>query len=197
MATICGKISDDIERDCDTLPVGGVRSVMHLINLEDIESVTYDLANPLIVTGITLKPGTKAYRYEVFKRGHKPRFTKVNGDYGDRYRHEIDTSVQVWNNIVKAQIEGLNGAAVVAIVENLQNTGDARVEIYGLGSGMYVADGATRNLNENEGVYTLTLASDDLSLEAKIPHTFAVLVANVYDYSATIEAVTALETVAA
>lgn len=196
MATICGKISDDIERNCDALPVGGVKSVMRLINLEDIEAVTYDVTNPLIVTGIDLKTGTKAYKYEVFKRGHKPRFTKVNGDYGDRYRHEIDTSIQVWDNVTKAQVLGLNQAAVVAIVENLQNTGDARFEIYGLTSGLYVADGATRNLNENEGVYALTLASDDLSLEPKIPHTFAVLDGSVYDYTDTLAALVALETVA-
>ena len=197
MATICGKITADIERNCDTLPVAGVRSVIHIGNQEDIATVTYDTINPLIVTSITLKPGAKMFRYEVFKRGHKPRFTKVNGDYGDRYKHEIDTSIQVWDNATKAQVEGLNGSATFVIVENLQTTGDARFEIYGLGSGLFVADGAVRNLAENDGVYTFTLASDDQSLEAKIPYTFAVLTAGTYSYTATVAAITALETAAA
>lgn len=191
MASICGEITANIERNCDVLPVGGVKSSMRLINSEDIATITRDPANPLIVTGMTLKIGKKAFTYEVFKRGHKPRFTKVNGDFGDRYRHEVDTSIQVWDNATKAQVEGLNGASLVAIVENLQNTGDARFEIYGLEAGMYVADGAVRNLNENDGVYVFTLASDDLSLEAHIPSSFWSTT-----YSATVAALEVLDAVA-
>lgn len=191
MASICGEITADIERNCDEQPVGGVKPRMRLINSDDIATITRDPANPLIVTGITLKTGKKAFTYEVFKRGHKPRFTKVNGDYGDRYKHEIDTSIQVWNNVTKAQVEGLNGASIVAIAENLQNTGDARFEIYGLESGLYVADGAVRNLNENDGVYVFTLASDDLSLESHIPSSFWSTT-----YSATVTALAALDVVA-
>lgn len=191
MPSICGEITADIERNCDVLPVGGVKSRMRLINSEDIDTITRDPANPLIVTGLTLKTGKKAFTYEVFKRGHKPRFTKVNGDFGDRYRHEVDSSIQVWDNATKAQVEGLNGASLVAIVENLQNTGDARFEIYGLESGLYVADGAVRNLNENDGVYVFTLASDDLSLEAHIPSSFWSTT-----YSATVAALEVLDAVA-
>lgn len=172
MPSICGEITADIERDCDNQPTGGVKPTMRVINSEDVETVTYDATNPLIVTDIILKAGKKAFKYEVFKRGHKPRFTKVNGDYGDRYRHEVDSSIQVWNNATKAQVEGLNGASVIVIAENLQNSGDARFEIYGLDAGLFVADGAVRNLNENEGVYVYTLASDDLSLEPHIPRSF-------------------------
>lgn len=191
MPSICGEITDDIERNCDMLPVGGVKSLMRLINIEDIDTITYDSTNPLIITAITLKEGKKAFKYEVFKRGHKPRFTKVNGDFGDRYKHEIDSSIQVWDNVTKAQVEGLNSASVVAINENLQNTGDARIEVYGLESGLSVADGAVRNLNENDGVYTYTLASDDLSLEPHIPRSFWAT-----SYAATQTALAALDVVA-
>lgn len=193
MSSICGEIDDNILHNCDNLPVGGVKSKLRLINFDDIASVTYDVENPLIVTGITLKAGKFAYTYEVFRRGHKPRVTKVNGDNGDRYRHEIDSSIQVWTNASKRQVMGLNGGQFVAIAENLQNMGDARIEIYGLAAGLYVADGAVRNLVENDGVYTFTLASDDASLEPKIPHTFGVLTAGVYSYTDSIEALEALD----
>jgi hypothetical protein len=197
MATVCGGISADIERDCDALPVGGVKSVIRVINLSDIAAVTYQVANPLIITAIELVDGAQAYKYEVFKRGHKPRFTLVKGDFADRYRHEVETSIQVWDNATKAQVEGLFSGEVVVIVENLQATGDARFEIYGYSNGLTVADGATRNLNENDGVLTYTLASDDLALEAKMPYTFAVFATNVYSYSQTLAALIALETPAA
>lgn len=172
MASVCGEITAKIELNCDILPVGGVKSVMYVGNIADVATYTKDVTNPLIITDIVMKTGKQLFPYEVFKRGHKPRFTKVNGEYGDRYRHEIDSSVQIWDNVTKAQIEGLNGASVFVIVENLQNTGDARFEVYGFDSGLYVADGAIRNLNENDGVYVFTLASDDLGLEPHIPYTF-------------------------
>lgn len=197
MATICGEITEDIERNCDELPVGGVKSIIRVINRNDLLSVTYDTANPLIVTAIDLKPTKQAFKYEVFKRGHKPRFELVRGDFGDRYRHVVETSIQAWNNDIKAQVQGLFTGEVVVIVENLQNTGDARFEIYGLETGLTVADGAVRNLNENDGVLSYTLQSDDLSLEPKMPRTFAVFVTAVYDYEATLDALIALETPAA
>jgi len=191
MPFVCGEITDDIERDCATLPVGGVKSTMRIGNLDDIATITFDVTNPLIVESIVMKDGKKMFKYEVFKRGHKPRFEKVNGDFADRYRHVIDTSIQVWDNATKAQVEGLNAASTFAIVENLQNTGDARFEIYGLDAGLYVADGAVRNLNENDGVYSLSLSSDDLSLEPHIPRSFWDT-----DYAATLTALATLDVVA-
>jgi hypothetical protein len=169
MPTICGEISGNIERNCDILPVGGVKPVMRLINHSDIASISYDATNPLIVTGITLKQGKKAFKYEVYKRGHKPRGTYVASATGPRYRHEVDSSIQTWDNASKLQVEALNSATVVAILENVQTTGDARIEIYGLDSGLEVADGAVRNLAENDGVYSYTLASNDESLEPHMP----------------------------
>lgn len=193
MALQCGQISDDIERNCDIVPVGGVKPIVRHINSDDIASVTYDVENPLIVTGITLKPGKKAFKHEVYKRGHKPRFTTVNGEFGPpKYRHEVESSIQVWDNASKAQVEALNQSSIVTIVENLQKSGDAIIEIYGLDAGLEVADGAVRNLSENEGVYTFTLASADGSLEPHIPRSFWAAT-----YAATQTALIALDTIAA
>lgn len=196
MPSICGGLTANIEANCDTKPVGGVLPVIRVINRVDIASVQYDADNPLIVTGITLKAGKKAFTWEVFKRGHKPRFTTVKGDFSDNYRHEIETSVQTWDNATKAQVEGIIGGSFVVIAENVQNTGDARVEIYGLDAGLEAADGAVRNLAENQGVFVITLGSDDANLEPRMPRSFAVETAGVYDYSATIEALEGLDVAA-
>ncbi len=169
MATVCNEITADVERDCDALPGGGVKPVMRLINIDDIEEVTYDVTNPVIVTNITLKTGKRAFKYEVYKNGHKPRFTRVNDDFGYAWNHEVDSSIQTWDNASKAQVIGLNGASVVAILENNQKNSDAGIEIYGLESGLGVADGAIRNLAENKGVFVFTLQSDPESLEPEIP----------------------------
>ncbi len=193
MAIICGEITDNIAVDCLNKPVGGAKSKMWLININDIASVTYDTANPLIVRAITLKANTYAYQYVVYKRGHKPAFALVVKDFGTYWNHIVNTSVQVWDNETKLQLQGLSDAYVVAILENVQSTGDARFEIYGLGNGLTMADGATRDLAANDGVFTMALSSDTDMEEARVPASFAVEVGSAYNYAATLEAIEALQ----
>ncbi len=194
MALICGQISASLERDCENKPIGGVKSLLHIINQEDIESVTYDADNPLIVTAMTLKDGKRAWNWEVFKRNHKPKATQKDSDYATMYQHELVTYIPEWNNDVKYQAEQLANGYYVVIVENLANTTDAAFEIYGLKSGIRSQDGAIRDLGANEGLMTLTLSNDADMFEDHLPASFAVEVSNVYSYTATKAAVVALET---
>jgi hypothetical protein len=193
MAIICGEITDNIAVDCLNKPVGGAKSKMWLININDIASVTYDTANPLIVRALTLASGKYAYQYVVYKRGHKPAFNLVVKDFGTYWNHVVNTSVQVWDNATKLQIYGLSDAYVVAIVENVQSTGDARFEIYGLGNGLTMADGAIRDLAANDGVFTMALSSEPEMEEARVPASFAVEETGAYSYTATLAAIVALE----
>lgn len=193
MAIICGTITDNIGADCLNKPVGGAKSRMWLINIADIASVTYDTANPLIVRGITLNNGAYAYQYTVYKRGHKPSFTLVVKDFGTYWKHSVKTSVQVWDNETKLQIQGLSDDYVVAIIENVQSTGDARFEIYGLGNGLTMADGAIRDLAANDGVFVMDLSSEADMEEARVPASFAVEVDSAYNYAATLAAIEAIQ----
>jgi hypothetical protein len=194
MATICGQITAGFARDCDNKPIAGVKPRAIYLNIQDIASVTRDATNPLIVTGITLKSGKQGYAWEVYKRGHKPNFIQVDDDYGTMYRHQVPTSIQIWDNATKAQIEGLATGYGVMIMENLQQSGDARFEIYGLEAGLRSQDGATRDLAANGGVFTTTMANDEDVLESRPPASFAVSSGSpaAYSYSATLAAVEAL-----
>lgn len=196
MPTICDKISDDLLNNCDNKPVAGVNSTLTLINKEDIATVVYDTDNPQVIRGITLKTGTQAYKFEVYKNTHKPKTTSVNRTYGTYHKHEIVTAIMTWDIATKIQAEALLGAKVIAIAENLQTTGDARVEIYGWDQGLSIAEGAVRDTAANDGVFNFTLANEDEYPEPHLPKTFAVETIDVYDYTATIEAVEALYTVA-
>lgn len=192
MATICGKISADLLNDCDNKPVAGVGTVLTLINKEDVGAVVYDTENPQVVRSISLKAGARAYKFEVYKYTHKPRTTSVSRTFGTYHKHEIATAIMTWDIATKIQVEGLLGAKVIAIAENLQSKGDARVEIYGWDSGLSIADGAVRDTAANDGVFNFTLANEDEYPEPNLPKTFAVETSGVYDYSATIAAVEAL-----
>lgn len=198
MPTICDKISGDLLNNCDNKPVAGVSSTLTLFNLEDRLSVVYDTDNPQVIRSITLKPGSRAYRFEVYKNTHKPRTTSVSRTYGTYQNHEIVTAIMSWDIATKAQVEALLGAKVVAIAENLQTTGDARFEVYGWDQGLSIADGAVRDTAANDGVFNFTLANEAEYPEPHLPKTFAVEDGDpaAYDYEATKAAVEALYVVA-
>lgn len=196
MALICGQISQNFVRDCDNKPVGGVKSRLYIINQDDVATVTYDVTNPLVVTAMTLKSTKQAWTWDVYKRGHKPKATQKDTDYSVNYQHELVTYIPDWDNSTKAQVEQLANGYYVVIVENLQNTGDARFEIYGLSAGIRSQDGAVRDLAANEGVFTLTLGNDADQFEPHLPASFAVSSGSpaAYSYTATLAAVVALVT---
>lgn len=192
MPTICDKISADLLNNCDNRPVGGVGTILTVINQDDISSVTYDATNAQVIRSITLKSGKEAFKWEVYKNTHKPRATSVKRAYGDYWKHEIPTAIMTWDIATKKQAEALLGAKLVIIAENLQTTGDARVEVYGWDAGLSGAEGAVRDTAANDGVFNLTLANEEEYPEPHLPKTFAVDVSTVYSYSATIAAVEAL-----
>lgn len=192
MATICGKISADLLNNCDNKPVAGVGTILTLINKDDVGGVVYDTANPQVIRSISLKPGARAYKFEVYKNTHKPRTTSVNRTYGTYQNHEIVTAIMSWDIATKVQVEAMLGSKLIAIAENLQSTGDARVEVYGWDSGLSIAEGAVRDTAANDGVFNFTLANEAEYPEPHLPKTFAVETEGVYDYTATIDAVEAL-----
>lgn len=193
MPIICGAISADILLDCNNKPIGGVDPTIYAIPIADwnASTVTYDSTNPLIVTAITPKTGKKFFKFQVFKRGHKPKFETVDGEFGVAYKHSIATNIPVYTDDVKAQIQGLTEGYSVFIVENVQKSGVA-FEIYGANGGLRMPD-LTRDLAANEGVITGTFTNDEDMNEPKPPLTFKVTAGT---YAATKAAVDAL-TVAA
>lgn len=187
--TICDKISGDLLNNCDNKPVAGVSQTLTLINKDDVASWVLDTENPQVIRAIYLKTGARAYRFEVYKNTHKPRTTSVNRTYGTYQKQEIVTAIMTWDIATKLQVEALFGSKIIAIAENLQTTGDARVEVYGWDSGLTIAEGAVRDTAANDGVFNFTLANEDEYPEPHLPKTFAVNVDDEYNYPATIEAI--------
>lgn len=196
MTLICGDIAQNFVLDCASKPVGGVKSRLHIMNSDDIASVTYDTDNPIIVRGITLKPGKRAWTWDVYKRNHKPKFEVQDAPYSTNFKHSLVSYIPEWNNDTKLQAEQLTCGFFVVVCENLQNTTDAAFEIYGLKSGIRASTFA-RDLATNEGVPTLTMTNDPDMFEDHMPASFAVLTTGgspVYSYALTAAALVALET---
>jgi hypothetical protein len=174
MATVCGALSSDMVRDCDNKPIAGVETTIGLINIDDWNNatITKDATNSNIITGITLPTGKKAYKLQVFKRTHKPKFEFQDGDNGVYYKHSIGTNIPLWTQAVKDQVQALAEGYVVAIVENVnKSTGSPIFEIYGAKNGLRMPDGV-RDLSTNDGLLTGTFTNDDGMNEPMPPATF-------------------------
>lgn len=189
----CGDLilNDGIAFDCTNPLQGGANATLRIMNFDDIDGFTYDVTDPNIITGITLASGGKlVHTFEGFKRSLAPTTELENTDAGQAvFRHTVPFVVFDISQKAKNTIEKLAKGSYVAIVEN--NTKDEHsFEVYGKGSGLELIPGSLRAVNENNGAYTLTLATGEGEFEGKLPQTL-------YDgtsYASTRTYVTGLET---
>jgi len=174
MAT-CDNLNADILYDCDNPPTGGANDRLILFNFDDINgNVTVDGSNPLLFTDITLASGVRGYVFEGLNNSNEPRAALVKGRYVNGYDHEVIFKVFKNSPDAKAQLKRLDGAKVVALVQNNHKgaSGNAAFEIYGYETGLrlqelerVIADA------ENQGAYTVTIRNDEVSRPSSLPHT--------------------------
>lgn len=173
---ICDALTDDILVDCDNPPTGGANDRLILINLADLQAatITYDVANPLIVGNIVLGSGKRGYNFEGLNNSNEPRAALVKGRYVNGYDHEVRFKVFSNSPDAKEQLMKLDGSKVVAIVQNNHKgaSGNAAFEIYGLETGLslqelerIIADA------ETQGAYNVLIRNDEVSRPSSLPHT--------------------------
>lgn len=172
----CDALTDDILFDCDNPPTGGANDRLILLNFSDIENatITYDGTNPLVVENIVLASGVQAYVYEGLNNSNEPRTSLVKGRYVNGYDHEVRFKIFKNSPDTKKQLNKLDGALVVAIIQNNHKgaSGNAAFEIYGLQTGLrlqelerIIADA------ETQGAYNLLIRNDEVSRPSSLPHT--------------------------
>lgn len=172
---ICDNITAGIAYDCAYPPTGGVNDRLILLNYADIDgNVTYDNTNPIIVTNITLTAPSVGYEYEGVNNSNEPRSAMVKGRYVNGYDHEVRFKCFDNSPDAKLQLGKLDGALVVAIVQNNRKglDGNSAFEIYGLETGLRLQE-LERILAdaETQGAYNLLIRNDEISRPSSLPHT--------------------------
>jgi hypothetical protein len=196
MATICGAISANITNDCEKAPSGGLEKTVTLINHEDILSVSTATGDKLIVNDINLKTGTQAYTWTVIgNTSNAAKFDVVKKDWGGKmFTHTLTTVVTEKSTTNKQSINNMKDGLYVAIITNRSNINDTKYEVLGLNSGLELSALAWDTASD-DGIYKITLASEDGQEEPYIPATFQVNgQGGTYDPAATASALTALLT---
>ena len=197
--SVCDSITKNILVDCTNPSFGGTETTLYLFNRTDIAAFIEDDTNPLLVTGITMKATKKGFKYEGAKTSLRPNSELVPKDFSDRFRHGADFLVFGNSATIKQELEKLVLGTVVAVVENKQKNTDATFEILGKDLGLKVTS-LVRAAGENEGAYSIRIQSAEGFEEPHLPASFGVYDVTVpetpvYDYDATVTALTALITV--
>lgn len=172
---VCDNLNDDILYDCDNPPSGGANDRLILFNFDDINgNVTIDGNNSLLFTNITLASGKRGYVFEGLNNSNEPRSAMVKGRYVNGYDHEVIFKVFKNSPDAKAQLKRLDGAKVVALVQNNHKgeDGNAAFEIYGYETGLrlqelerVIADA------ETQGAYNVVIRNDEVSRPSSLPQT--------------------------
>lgn len=174
MAT-CDNINADILYDCDNPPSGGANDRLILFNYDDINgNVTIDPSNKIIFTNITLASGKRGYVFEGLNNSNEPRSEMIKGRYVNGYDHEVMFKVFLNSPAAKAQLQRLDGAKVVALVQNNHKgeDGNAAFEIYGYETGLRLQE-LTRTIAdaETQGAYNVVIRNDEVSRPSSLPQT--------------------------
>jgi hypothetical protein len=171
---VCDDITAGIAYDCANPPTGGANDRLILVNFKDIDgNVTYNATNPLVVEAITLGAAT-GYVFEGLNASNEPRAALVKGRYVNGYDHEV--RFKTFSNAIatKTQLSKLDGALVVAIVQNNHKgaAGEAAFEIYGLETGLRLQE-LERIIADAElqGAYNILIKNDEISKPSTLPHT--------------------------
>ena len=172
---VCDALTAGIAYDCANPPSGGANDRLILVNFADINGfVTLDATNPLVIEGIALAGTSVGYVFEGLNNSNEPRAALVKGRYVNGYDHEVRFKCFSNSILTKTQLSKLDGALVVAIVQNNHKgaDGEAAFEVYGLETGLRLQE-LERILADAElqGAYNLLLKNDDISKPSTLPHT--------------------------
>lgn len=159
------KISSAITYDCDTGGTGLVSAL--LINKEDIASISFDPTNTALVSAITLKEGTSAYKIDTVKRTLvTTEALKINEGAPNAYTHSatVVVTAPVASALFKDLINPVANGCFVILVQTLKNLGSTLTSNPCRPFGLYYGMSATavdRSSHDNGAWYTITMATPE------------------------------------
>jgi len=163
----CGTIAANITASCSAPVVAGNGSTLYLANFDDWQQATkvYE-TNTLLVQSITLD--TNKYLYKVEMPGSnnlKSMCDLVVSDVGiTNYKHTVSFLIPQVDGATLEKVQALTKGKFVAFVVNNNDI----IEIYGAKTGLQCVAGTIKDAYANSGMFLLSLASNDATLESNI-----------------------------
>lgn len=170
----CGALTAGLVAfECGKIAASGTRRRVALINFDDVDRASLTITNG-VIAALPLKSGKIGYLFSCADNATTGEATFAKGKYVNSYDHAVTLRALVKNQDTKNFVNKLNGARVIAVVENLDegNAGDTKFEVYGLKSGLVLTELPFSTELTDGVVFSIKLASDDTSKEEELPISF-------------------------
>jgi len=171
----CSKITKGLAAfNCGKPPIGGTNGRVILLNYADVDRQLSQVAEN-VITEIILKGNAHGYVYESKDNSTVGTTTLNKGTYFGNFQHDLALKLLSKSEESKAFFNSLNGARVIAIVENKNmgnDAGSTKYEVYGWDAGLELNAGTGTTEMADGVVYDLTLGSSDNSKEGSLPKSF-------------------------
>lgn len=171
----------------------GIEDVIYIFNQDEI-TLTFDPANPMIVTGLTAVSNAKIYKFEGTNNSFNTMSKLAKTSVGPRYTEEIDFNIAGFSLDIKAQLMAMGYGRVKAIAVNNYNSSNSAIELFGAVNGLILTDAERSAADETlDGGYKLKLTNPDKLREPYPPRAVSIApTSGTATYASTIAAIEAL-----
>jgi len=171
----------------------GIEDVIYVFNQNDF-TLTYDISNPLIVTGITAVGTANIYKFEGTNNSFNTISKLAKTSVGPRYTEEIDFNVAGFSVEIKTQLMAMGYGRMRAIVVNNYNSSDSAIELFGAVNGLILTDAERTAADETlDGGYKLKLTNPEKMREPYPPRAVSIPpTSGTATYASTLAAIEAL-----
>jgi len=191
--SIYNKINAGFKLGTDEPVTSGIEDVIYIFNQDDI-TLTYDVANPLIITGLTAVGSAKIYKFEGTNNSFNTMSKLTKTQVGPRYTEEIDFNIAGISVDIKAQLMAMGYGRLRAIAVNNYKSSDSAIELFGAVNGLILTDAERNAADETlDGGYKLKLTNPDKLKDPYPPRAISIAPeSGSATYASTIAAIEAL-----
>jgi hypothetical protein len=169
----CASISAGYVLNCLTPLTPGTEDDILLANYGDVEvdGITLDVANPMLVTNITMKEGKQFFKFEGQNMSVEPKSRLVTSRYSRLYEHESRFKIFANDPATKLQVDKIIKGEVIALIKSKAGVW----ELYGREIGLKVSEmERDPNSADTGGAYDLLLKTPDTAAKENfLPATFS------------------------
>ena len=171
----CEGITIGADYDCANPLKSGVNERLLVGNLDDIETITYDVTDTSLITGITMKSTKAMFAFQGVRSSVKPQVDFVASEVTVGFSHQVDFSVFEVDSAQKVNLQAMSVIKQFCIYQNPKDSslGDAVWEVMGVNAGLETAV-VTRIAGDSAtgGAYTVQLKTSTASSETGLPNSF-------------------------
>jgi hypothetical protein len=167
----CSRITQGLQAVvCGQPAIPGTGPRVILINYSDIDR-SLSTVNGNVISSIILKEDATGYDFASLDNANLGEVSYNKGTYFGNWQHDLTMRVFAKNEVSKKFVNSLNGARVVAVVENKESGSDGGVkyEAYGWDAGLELNEGTASTDMADMVVYQIKAGSGANSKEGSLP----------------------------